>query len=251
VIGSFPTGKGKKLLDSLPYSVQVIAQNRDSETKVQFGGLNYIKAGQKIAGVGLTEMFRVESSLRESNWQRRCMLLDMTHFLPGDCLCKVDRAAMKYSLITRYPFLDADVMEYSFSLRHEFKYKRGNKKRILKDLAHVYIPKELLNRHKTGFSVPLDKWLHGPLRERLVEFSRKDRLKRQEIFTPEETQRFVDGYLATADGAYAKGNRYSKIVWKNSQRKNIPGLFLRWPTKTDLTGTNIGKNCAKKRLRRW
>jgi asparagine synthase (glutamine-hydrolysing) len=213
VIGKLPIGKGKKLLDILPYTVQVIAKNRDRETKVQFGGLNYIETGHRIVGEGLSELYRVENSMCESNWQRRRMLLDITHYLPGDCLCKVDRAAMKYSLVTRCPFLDLDVMEYSFSLQHSFKYKRGNKKRILKDLAYGFVPKELLDRRKTGFGVPLDKWLHGPLRERLVEYSRADILRQQGIFIPEETQKLVDEYLVVKDGTYLKGNIYSKMVW--------------------------------------
>ena len=82
------------------------------------------------------------------------MLLDMETYLPEDILCKVDRASMKYSLETRCPILDTNVMEYAFSLPHEFKYGNGMKKRILKELAYDYIPREMLERKKTGFSVP-------------------------------------------------------------------------------------------------
>ncbi len=87
------------------------------------------------------------------------MLLDMDTYLPGDILCKVDRATMKYSLEARCPIMDKDVMEYSYRLPHSFKYGNHIKKRILKDIAYDYIPRELLDRPKVGFGVPLDKWL--------------------------------------------------------------------------------------------
>ena len=109
------------------------------------------------------------------------MLLDMDTYLPDDILCKVDRASMKYSLETRCPILDTDVMEFAFSLPHEFKYKKGNKKRILKELAHQYVPRELLDRPKTGFGVPVDRWLREPLRDMLLDYADKDFLERQGI----------------------------------------------------------------------
>ena len=66
---------------------------------------------------------------------------------------------MKYSLETRCPLLDVNVVEYSYRLPHEFKYHNSVKKRILKDIAYQYIPRELLDRPKVGFSVPLDQWM--------------------------------------------------------------------------------------------
>ena len=65
---------------------------------------------------------------------------DMDTYLPGDILCKVDRASMKYSLEARCPILDKDVMEYSFRIPHGFKFHKGDKKHILKDIAYDYIP---------------------------------------------------------------------------------------------------------------
>ena len=101
------------------------------------------------------------------------MLLDMETYLPGDILCKVDRASMRYSLETRCPILDTGVMEYAMGLPHEFKYYKGVKKRILKDITYEYIPRELLERPKKGFSVPLDKWMRGPLKEQVLSLSEK------------------------------------------------------------------------------
>ena len=157
--------------------------------------------------------FEVEAKYGEDNWQIRRMLLDMDTYLPGDILCKVDRASMKYSLETRCPILDKNVIEFSYSLPHSYKYEDGNKKRILKELAYDYIPKEMLERPKVGFSVPLDKWLRGPLKEQLLDYCNHDFLIGQNIFKAEEVERFIKKYLETGDMGSGTGANYSRMVW--------------------------------------
>ena len=147
------------------------------------------------------------------DWQIRRMLLDMDTYLPGDILCKVDRATMKYSLEARCPIMDRDVMEYSFRMAHNIKYKNGNKKRILKDIAYDYIPKELLDRPKVGFGVPLDKWLRGPLKNQLVDMIDRDFLVRQGIFDSDYVITMITDYLQNGDGGPATGRNYSKLTW--------------------------------------
>ena len=120
---------------------------------------------------------------------------------------------MKYSLEARCPILDKDVMEYSYRLPHSFKYEKGIKKRILKDIAYDYIPKELLDRKKVGFGVPLDKWMRGPLKEQLLAYSDKEFLLRQGIFDAKYTSDIVRWYLKNGDGGPATGANYSKICW--------------------------------------
>ena len=141
------------------------------------------------------------------------MLLDMDHYLPGDILCKVDRASMFYSLEARCPILDKDVMEYSFRIPHAFKYKGGEGKAILKDVAYDYIPRQLLDRPKKGFSVPLDKWLRGPLREQLTDFASRDMLRAQGLFDADYAAGFVENYLRTGDAGAGTGANYSRICW--------------------------------------
>ena len=141
------------------------------------------------------------------------MLLDEETYLPGDILCKVDRASMKYSIEARCPILDVNVMEFSYRLPHKYKYANGIKKRILKDIAYDYIPKELLDRPKVGFGVPLDKWLRGPLKERLTEMCSMDYLKKQGIFDADYVNGFIEEYLRTGDKGPASGANYSKVAW--------------------------------------
>lgn len=141
------------------------------------------------------------------------MLLDIDTYLPGDILCKVDRSSMKYSLEARCPILDQRVVEYAFRLPHRFKYEKGNKKRILKDIACELIPGELLERPKRGFAVPLDKWLRGPLKEQILSFSDKEFLMRQGIFDPEFIGPFLSDYMKKGDEGAGSGKNYSRIIW--------------------------------------
>lgn len=210
----FPPFKKAGLLEKLPFRVQVVAGNHDKETKTQIGGSSYIRVIDKmLPESGVPFKFPIESRYCESNWQERRMLLDEDTYLPGDILCKVDRASMKYSIEARCPILDVNVMEYSYRLPHEYKYANGVKKRILKDIAYDYIPKELLDRPKVGFGVPLDKWMRGPLKEQLVDMCNVDYLKKQGIFDAAYVNKFIQEYLRTGDKGPASGANYSKTAW--------------------------------------
>lgn len=204
------------IADKLPFKVRVIADNRNKETKTQFGAGNYVIRAKKMVlndGGELPCHYEIESKYGEKRWQIRRMLLDMDTYLPGDILCKVDRASMKYSLETRCPILAKNVMEYSFRIPHEFKFCKGDKKHILKDIAYDYIPKELLDRPKVGFGVPLDKWLRGPLKDQLLDYSEKGFLERQGIFDAEYVSGMIREYIRTGDGGPATGANYSKLSW--------------------------------------
>jgi asparagine synthase (glutamine-hydrolysing) len=202
------------LFEKLPFRVQVVAGNTDKETKTQIGGRTYINVIDKmLEGDGIPFKFPIESKYNEKNWQERRMLLDEDTYLPGDILCKVDRASMKYSIESRCPILDVNVMEYSYRLPHEYKYSNGVKKRILKDIAYDYIPKELLDRPKVGFGVPLDKWMRGPLKEQLIDMCSVDYLKKQGIFDAQYVNTFINEYLRTGDKGPASGGNYSKTAW--------------------------------------
>lgn len=136
----------------------------------------------------------------------------MDTYLPEDILMKVDRASMKYSLECRCPILDKEVMEYSFRISHEFKYSKGTKKAILKDITNDYIPRELMDRPKKGFSIPLDKWLRGGvLREKLIDYSECSFLKKQDIFDPNGTNEIIRYYIK--NGNTGNGTNYACICW--------------------------------------
>ena len=214
-VGQIPLGSGK-LLDKMPFRVRVVANNRNPETKTQLVSEGYIKASSAFINSEvdvLPILYPVERSYDVGNFQTRRMLLDMDTYLPEDILVKMDRASMKYSLENRCPIMDTDVMEYSFRIPHKFKYYNGDKKHILKDIAYDYIPKELLERPKTGFGVPMDAWLRGPLRDALLDYSSNDFLKKQGIFDAQFVSTFINDYVAKGDGGPATGANFSKIAW--------------------------------------
>lgn len=211
---NLPGIRKAQLLGKLPFKVRIIASNRGKETKTQFGTSNYLDAAYgMVKGNSMEILYPIESSYGEKNWQERRMLLDMDTYLPGDILCKVDRATMKYSLEARCPILDKDVMEYSYRLPHSFKYGNHVKKRILKDIAYDYIPRELLDRPKVGFGVPLDKWLRGPLKEKLLAMADREFLIKQDIFDADFVCKMMQTYMEHGDGGPATGANYSKLMW--------------------------------------
>jgi asparagine synthase (glutamine-hydrolysing) len=93
------------------------------------------------------------------------MLVDQCTYLPDDILAKVDRASMAVSLEARVPLLDHDFVAYAWSVPLSLKQRGGRGKYLLRELLCRDVPRELVDRPKRGFAIPLAEWLRGPLRE--------------------------------------------------------------------------------------
>lgn len=122
--------------------------------------------------------------LKETN--HNIMLMDMLMYHPDDILVKVDRTAMAVSLETRVPMLDKDVVEFAWTLPVEFERQNGVGKRILRDVLYRYVPKEMMERPKKGFSIPIQKWLkEKELREWAENLIDRKTLIKQGILNPD------------------------------------------------------------------
>ena len=197
----------------MPIEYRIATDDVDCEERTQAGAPSYAKCIDKVLLAGGNYFYRFEGKYQEERYDIRRMLLDMDTYLPDDILVKVDRASMKYALECRCPLLDKEVIEYSFRLPWNFKNDNGNQKKILKDIAYEYVPKKLLERPKTGFCIPLDKWMRGTLKERILDWTSKDFLVRQGIFEADETINLIHQYMERGDQGKWSGANFSKIVW--------------------------------------
>jgi asparagine synthase (glutamine-hydrolysing) len=120
---------------------------------------------------------------------------DYKTYMPDDILVKVDRATMSVGLEGREPLLDHRIIEWAAQLPVELKYKNGNKKHLLKQLTHKYLPAKMMNRPKMGFGIPLGNWLRGNLRPLLLETVNAESLSHQNVLNKKYVLDLVDDYL--------------------------------------------------------
>ena len=133
---------------------------------------------------------------------RYMMAIDYQTYMLDDILQKVDRATMSASLEGREPFMDHRLIEWAACLPDEFKYCKGVKKFILKEIVHQYVPQSLMDRPKMGFAIPLADWLMHPLRELVETYVSVEKVSQQGILNWPAVEKIkVDFYSGRKENA--------------------------------------------------
>jgi len=147
-------------------------------------------------------------SCNSNDYMRNIMHHDLENYFPEDILVKVDRAAMSSSLETRMPFLNHEVIEFSQELPFDHMYSQKHEmKVILKKILSKKIPKNLFNRPKQGFSVPIVKWLKNDLRDWMHDSLSPKQLEKTGFFNSKEILNLIDNF------ATEKESGHVQLIW--------------------------------------
>jgi asparagine synthase (glutamine-hydrolysing) len=166
----------------------------------------------------LDELIRVDFGMLETAYESKelkapyysplayMMAIDYTTYMVDDILQKVDRASMTASLEGREPFMDQHIIEWAAQIPDEYKYRNGVKKYLLREIVHRYIPKELMDRPKMGFAIPIANWLRTELRPLLETYLSNERIESEGIFSP--------AYVAQLKADFLNGKKeFDLKIW--------------------------------------
>ncbi|NWL19513.1 asparagine synthase (glutamine-hydrolyzing) [Pseudomonas umsongensis] len=133
---------------------------------------------------------------KTDSFEHWMMAMDTQTYMTDDILVKVDRAAMAASIETRVPMIDHRIVELAWRMPLDFKIRNGQGKWLLREVLYRHVPKELIERPKQGFGVPLDSWLRGPLREWAESLLDANRLRQEGFFHPAPIRQMWDEHLS-------------------------------------------------------
>jgi asparagine synthase (glutamine-hydrolysing) len=146
-----------------------------------------------------SERFIKEFNAGELSSFDRMIRSDLTSYLPGDILVKVDTATMANSLELRSPMLDVNVVEWGVSLPRKYKIQGFEAKHILKDVARSLVPAEFIDRPKMGFGIPRAEWLRTGLKEMVIETLTDTTATQRGWFNSLEVKKVIDIHMAGED----------------------------------------------------
>lgn len=138
----------------------------------------------------------------EKNFFERMSDYDIKTYMNGDIFTKVDRATMAYSMEARTPLVDYRIVEFSQKIPFKYKYSNGKGKQILKDILYNYLPKEIFDRPKSGFTVPLKNWFRNELKEYVYETLTKKNLEKIDDINIDYVNKMVEKHMNGSENNY-------------------------------------------------
>ncbi len=183
-------GRVEKLIDILDspnredFYRQIVSHWREP-SKVVIGGIEPV-----------TLLSTLTASPATRSYEEWMMAMDAQTYMVDDILVKVDRAAMANSLETRVPLLDHRVVEFAWRIPLNMKIRNGVGKWVLREVLYRHVPRELIERPKKGFSIPVASWLRGPLREWSESLLNERRLRQEGFFHPEPIRKCWEQHIS-------------------------------------------------------
>lgn len=181
---------------------------------------NKIVYGVGLEGIKLDEVPLQAYTNKKLDIYGNLMLVDQLQYLPDDILTKVDRTGMAVSLENRIPLLDKTIVEFAWSIPTELKYDGISTKKIMRNVLYKYVPKELIERPKQGFSFPALEWIleNKRLKEMIKELFEK-RISGNGLLNKEEVNLLWREYLYKGHGSHIIWNLVMLMIW--AEERNI------------------------------
>jgi asparagine synthase (glutamine-hydrolysing) len=173
-----------------------------------------VRGGREYKGVLWSEHARQ----LVPDFGERMQYYDSLTYLPDDILTKVDRASMAVSLEARVPLLDHRVVEYAWRLPYAYKWRNAQSKWALRRVLDRYVPEALIDRPKTGFGVPFDQWIRGPLRDWDESLLSESRFERDQLLNPAPIRARWLAHLEGTNWGYPLWNVLMLNAWLDDNR---------------------------------
>jgi asparagine synthase (glutamine-hydrolysing) len=145
------------------------------------------------------EINNIQELKRKLNNEEKQSLWDFNYYLKDDLLVKIDRASMRYSLETRVPLLDYRIVEFAYNLSSDLKIKNGVMKYLLKEVLYDHLPKQIFDRKKWGFSIPLIKWLKTDLKYLVDNYTSEEVIVKYGLLKYPEVKKIREQYFNGTD----------------------------------------------------
>jgi asparagine synthase (glutamine-hydrolysing) len=149
--------------------------------------------------IGSYDVVRETADAYPGSFAEQMCLWDLHNYLPGDILAKVDRATMAVSIEGREPLIDHRIVEFAFRLPLSLRRGSLGSKHILRKILYRYVPRNLVDRPKMGFGIPLSEWLRGDLSYLLDEYLSRTAVKGQGVLDPDVVERTRRAFMLGDD----------------------------------------------------